>query len=171
VGPGEELCQRPIDVPVDFDRAVITLADGTAREAEVRELGSPDRIEVCVEGPVTVMGNVTLASRSSEAYRDGRPADGDMAIVFTRAEDRSLLASVPDIVSRAALFHGEWVKPWVIALLGVLLLTAFPLLLVAALRGSQAPAPEAASMASNSSGGGKVSRTTDGEWASSSSRE
>ena len=38
------------------------------------------------------------------------------------------------MVSRAALFRGEWIGPWAVWLVVVLLLTAFPLLLYRALR-------------------------------------
>ena len=176
------ICQTPIDVPAEFDHAVVTLADGTTMDARVGDARThqpmeppvPEgrRIEVCVEGPVTLLGNVPEASRSSEARRNAKPIQGDVAVTFVRDGSRSVLSLVPDVLKRASLFHGAWVKPWLMGLLGVLLLTAFPLLLAAALReSSQAPAPEAASRASNSSGAGKPSRTTDGEWASSSSRE
>jgi hypothetical protein len=143
---GKTLCQRPIDVPVAFDRAEVTLADGSVDEGVVRDarggapipapIGEGRRIQVCVRGPATVLGNAELASRSSEAVLGGKPLKSDMAVVFMRAESRSLLSLVPDIVSRASLFHGSWVRPWVLGVLGVLLLTAFPLLLAAALRES-----------------------------------
>jgi hypothetical protein len=143
---GKTLCQRPIDVPVPFDRAQVTLADGTAKEGLVRDARSGEpirapvregrRIEVCIRGPATVLGNAELASRSSEAVVGDKPLKADMAVVFMRSESRSLLSLVPDVVSRASLFHGSWVKPWVVGFFGVLLLTAFPLLLAAALRES-----------------------------------
>ena len=143
---GKTLCQRPIDVPVAFDRAEVTLADGSVDEGVVRDarggtpirapIGEGRRIQVCVRGPATVLGNAELASRSSEAVLNGKPLKSDVAVVFMRAESRSLLSLVPDIVSRASLFHGTWVRPWVVGLLGVMLLTAFPLLLAAALRDS-----------------------------------
>lgn len=140
------ICQTPIDVPAEFDRAVVTLADGTTKDARVgdarthqpaeRPVPEGRRVEVCVEGPVTVLGNAPQASRSSGAVRNGRPIKADVAVVFTRTEGRSLLALVPDVLERASLFHGSWVKGWVLGLLGALLLTAFPLLLAAALRES-----------------------------------
>jgi hypothetical protein len=143
---GQAICQTPIDVPAEFDRAQVTLADGTTTNAHVRDARThqpmeppvPEgrRIEVCIEGPVTVLGNAALASRSSEARRNAKPIDADVAVVFYRDESKTLLALVPDVLERASLFHGAWVKPWLMGLLGVLLLTAFPLLLGAAIRES-----------------------------------
>jgi hypothetical protein len=132
VPAGKTICQGPVDVPTSFQRAVVSLADGTTEDGDVRELRD-GRIEVCVTGPATVLGNVGVASRSTSARIDGKPVEMDMAVVFVRAEPRRLLSLVPDVVSRAALFHGGWVKPWLVAVLGALLLTAFPLLLAAAL--------------------------------------
>ena len=60
----------------------------------------------------------------------------DLSVVFFRNESKSLLALASDVVERASLFHGAWVKPWLVGLLGVLRVTAFPLLLSAALRDS-----------------------------------
>jgi hypothetical protein len=143
---GQTLCQTPIDVPAEFDRAQLTLADGTPANGRVRDavthaaieppVAEGRRVEVCIQGPATVLGNAPLASRSSQAVRAGRPAKADLSVVFFRSHSRSLLALLPDVVERASLFHGAWVKPWVVGLLGVLLLTAFPLLLGAALRES-----------------------------------
>lgn len=142
----QAICQTPIDVPAQFDRAQVTLADGTTADSRVRDarthapLAPPvaegRRVEVCVNGPATVLGNAALASRSSAARRDGRPLKADLSVVFFRNEGKSLLSLVPDIVERASLFHGAWVKPWLVGLLGLLLLTAFPLLLGVALRES-----------------------------------
>jgi hypothetical protein len=143
---GQTLCQTPIDVPAEFDRAQVTLADGAMAEARVRDarmhapIAPPvpegRRVEVCLPGPVSVLGNAALASRSSEAVRDSEPLNADLSVVFFRNDSTSLLALVPDVVERASLFHGAWVKPWLLGLLGVLLLTAFPLLLGVALRES-----------------------------------
>jgi hypothetical protein len=143
---GQTICQTPIDVPAEFDRAQVTLADGTTASARVRDARThapidppvPDgrHVEVCVDGPASVLGNAELASRSSQAVRDGKPLKADLSVVFFRDESKSLLSLTPDIVERASLFHGSWVKPWLVGLLGVLLLTAFPLLLGAALRES-----------------------------------
>jgi len=143
---GQAICQTPIDVPAEFDRAQVTLADGTTTQTRMRDARTHEpieppvpegrRIEVCVDGPVSLLGNVALASRSSEAVRDGKPLNADLSVVFFRDESKSLLALAPDVVERASLFHGAWVKPWLVGLLGVLLVTAFPLLLGAALRDS-----------------------------------
>jgi hypothetical protein len=147
VPAGKTLCQGPIDVPAEFDRAEVTPAepgatpDVVVRDARTHRRIEPPvhegrRIEVCVEGRATVLGNSELAARSSEARLDGRSIQADISVSFKRAESRSMLELAPAIITRAALFHGSWVKPWVLGLLGVLLLTAFPLLLGVALRES-----------------------------------
>jgi len=143
---GHTLCQTPIDVPAEFDRAQLTMADGTPANGRVRDarthaaieppVAEGRRVEVCIQGPATVLGNAPLASRSSRAVSGGRPVKADLSVVFFRGDSRSLVALLPDVVERASLFHGAWVKPWLVGLLGVLLLTAFPLLLGAALRES-----------------------------------
>jgi hypothetical protein len=143
---GQTLCQTPIDVSAEFDRAQLTLADGTVAAGRVRDartqaaVGAPvaegRRVEVCITGPAEVLGNAAPASRSSHAVRDGKPLESDLSIVFVRNESTSLLALSGDILERASLFHGSWVKPWLMGVLGLLLLTAFPLLLGAALRES-----------------------------------
>jgi hypothetical protein len=146
VEAGQRVCQTPIDVPAEFDRAQLTLADGTVAGGRVRDarthapvrepVAEGRRVEVCIAGPARVLGNAAPASRSSHAVLDGKTLESDLSIVFLRSESTSLLALVPDVVERASLFHGAWVKPSVVGLLGVLLLTAFPLLLGAALRES-----------------------------------
>ena len=145
-GAGQTICQGAIDVPAEFDRAQVTLADGSTADGSVRDarsgrpLDAPvpegSRVEVCVEGPVGVLGNATAASRSSAARLDGKPMQADLAVVFMRSDARSLAALVPDVLERASLFHGGWVKPWLLGLLALLLVTAFPLLLAAGLRES-----------------------------------
>ena len=54
---------------------------------------------------------------------------------FSDPDEPSLLGITGDMVSRAALFRGEWIGPWAAWLLLVLLLTAFPICLYQALRG------------------------------------
>jgi hypothetical protein len=161
---GQTICQRPIDVPADFRgvglilsppgvRASIEVRDATtgtrlasgngrASGAGVfttsldREVPEGSRIDLCIHGPVSVFGNAPLATRSSEALLDGKPLHADIAAVFRRSNSASLLQLTGDVLERASLFHGSWVKPWLMGLLGLLLLTAFPLLLGAALRES-----------------------------------
>jgi hypothetical protein len=160
---GQTICQQPIDVPAGFQRVRLylgpgerasvqvrdattsqTLASGAGRVDEQggftatldREVPEGSRIALCLPGPVTVGGNAPLAARSSSARLDGKSMDADVAAVFLRQDSVSLLGLTGDILERASLFHGSWVKPWLMGLLGVLLLTAFPLLLGAALRES-----------------------------------
>jgi hypothetical protein len=82
-----------------------------------------------------VYGNGGKANPGSVAYLRGKPIDYDLDLRFLRPDDTSLLGSTGDVVSRAALFRGEWVGPWAAWLVLVLLLTAFPISLYRALRG------------------------------------
>ena len=160
---GQTICQRPIDVSADFQRVRLyllprerasvqvrdaatsrTLASGAGRADEQgaftvaldREVPEGSRIALCLPGPITVGGNAPLAARSSSARLDGRSMDADVAVVFLRQDSASLLQLTGNVLERASLFHGSWVRPWVMGLLALLLLTAFPLLLGVALRES-----------------------------------
>jgi hypothetical protein len=81
---------------------------------------------------VFVYGNAGAASRSSEAMADGRVLPLDMDLVFVRSEPRSLLALMPDVLHRAALFRAGWVGTWTYFLLAALVLLAVPALLARA---------------------------------------
>ena len=160
---GQTICQQPIDVPAGFQRVRLyleprkrasvrvrdattsqTLASGAGRADERgaftaaldHEVPEGSRIALCLPGPITVGGNAPLAARSSSARLDGKSMDADVAVVFMRQDSASLLQLSGDVLERASLFHGSWVKPWVMGLLALLLLTAFPLLLGVALRES-----------------------------------
>ena len=71
--------------------------------------------------------------RVRPSWRESR-IDYDLDLRFLRADDASLLSLAGDMVRRAALFRGQWIEPWAVWLVVVLLLTAFPLLLYRALR-------------------------------------
>lgn len=108
--------------------AVITVGDVRA--------GS--RISVCIRNagvrPLQVYGSSGLSNPSSAAHYRGEAIDFDLALVFLRSDDASLLSLTNDIIARASLFRGAWVGAWAGWLILALLLTAFPLLLFRALR-------------------------------------
>ena len=85
---------------------------------------------------VAVFGNGDLASRTSTATKDGKPAGADVTMVFERGESRSALSLVPRIFERASLWRASWTGAWTYWLLGALVLLAVPALLALALRSS-----------------------------------
>ena len=161
VGPGQEVCQRPIDVPAGgaFDRVALgvrpaspvrvsvrsaagrTLATGAVDPAGAVARVRLDRavtatpIAVCVRnggpGRVAVLGDADLAARTSTAALDGRPLRRDVSLVFERAP-RSIAAEVPRMLARAALFRFPGMGAWVYVALAVLLVVAGPLLIARA---------------------------------------
>jgi hypothetical protein len=75
---------------------------------------------------------------TSEATLDGRRLQGrDIAMVFPRPEPKSVLALVPQMFRRAALFRPGWVGAWTFWLLAALILIGAPLLLARALAGAE----------------------------------
>jgi hypothetical protein len=119
------------------------LAAGAAdnKSASVRLRPSvPDgpRVGVCVanDGPsrVALYGGPPGDVPTSYAFVGNRPADGDIRMIFYRAEPRSALALVPDMVGRAALFRPAPVGAWTFWILLAGMAIGVPLLLGAALR-------------------------------------
>jgi hypothetical protein len=105
--------------------------------AEVGAVAGGRRIAVCVEneGPrrVALYGNTAGAVLTSQASDDERPLETDLTLVFLRPESRSMLALLPDMFERAALFRPGWVGPGVFWLLAAGLVLAVPVLLARAL--------------------------------------
>ena len=118
--------------------AVGTLSGERTPVVTVGDVPAGDRISVCVENTgqraFQVLGNSGLAHPPSAAYRRDKQIDYDMALVFLRPSDASLLSLTGDMVERAALFRGEWIGAWSVWVVVALLLTAFPLLLYRAVR-------------------------------------
>jgi hypothetical protein len=106
--------------------------------AQVRTVHQGQRVAVCLSTdgprPALLYGNAALAARGTSAFLDGRRLNSDVALVFNRTEPRSLLALAPEVVDRAALFHGSLSAPWVLWVLAALLVLALPALLALALR-------------------------------------
>jgi hypothetical protein len=112
--------------------------DVSVQTVDVGAIERAGRIAVCLRNlssrPFAPYGDGGLANRSSAAYRNERRLDADVSMIFIRDREASFLSFVPDMVDRAALFHGEWVGPWTLWLVLALVLLAVPTLLVVALR-------------------------------------
>jgi hypothetical protein len=91
---------------------------------------APLRLCVVNEGgrPVSVIGQAGIASPTTSATLSGEPLPTDLTFNL-RADDRSLLALLPDVADRAARFRAGWVSPLVYLVLGLLILVGAPLLL------------------------------------------
>ena len=163
LGPGQQVCQRPIDVPAGggFDRVALgvrpaspvrvtvlsasgrTLAAGNVNAGRVRldRAVSTTPISVCIRNsgatPVGVLGDADLAARTSTAALDGRPLRRDVSLVFER-EARSVAAEVPRMLARAALFRFPGMGAGVYVVLALGLVAAGPLMIVRAVGGAVA---------------------------------
>ena len=105
---------------------------------KLSEVPAGRRIRICISptrrGGLLVFGNAGAAVRGSSASLNGKPRNRDVDMVFLREDKASVLSLAGEIVQRASLFHGGWVGAWTVWAVVVLLLTAFPALLVLALR-------------------------------------
>jgi hypothetical protein len=87
----------------------------------------------------TELGSVHPTISTSVASIDGQPLlEQDIALVFPRPHAKSVLALVPQIFRRAALFRPGAVGPWVYWLLAALILVGAPLLLARAVASASA---------------------------------
>ena len=106
--------------------------------APVRRVAAGGQVAVCVEnvgaGTVGLLGGSRKSARLTALEVDGRPVPADIALDFLRGEPTTALRLVPEMFSRATLFHPGWVGAWTFWLLLVVFLTAMPALLLAALR-------------------------------------
>lgn len=124
--------------------AVGTLSGARKPVVTVGNVPAGHRISVCVENTgrraFQVLGNSGLAHAPSAAYLRGKQIDYDMALVFLRPSDTSLLSLTGDMVERAALFHGEWIGAGSVWVVVALLLIAMPILLYRGLRAVESQA-------------------------------
>lgn len=112
-------------------------ADNLQHVVDVGTVREGSQVAVCVvnEGPrrIAVYGAPGLSTRTSDAYRNGRPLGQDASFGFLRDGETSLIALVPDMVERASLFHGSWIDAWLVWVLVVAALAGVPAALVFAL--------------------------------------
>jgi hypothetical protein len=140
----------PADVIVRDRRTRAPLATGQALapfggprpvNVEVGHVGEGRRISVCVRNdgdrPLLVFGS-PLAAPGSFASYEGERFQWDMSAALLRADGASLFSLAPDMVERAALFRGDWIGDFAVWIVLALLVTAFPLLLIKALRDVEA---------------------------------
>jgi hypothetical protein len=113
--------------------------DVSRQRISVGEVAADQQVAVCVEataGPkVALYGNAGRAAPASTLRVNGKEVDADLTLVFHEADGRSLIAELPDMFDRAALFKGGWVGPWTFWLLTLAVLGLVPLALTRALRG------------------------------------
>ena len=117
--PGGATDDRPVPVRLDREVPEGAAIDVCARNRGAREVGF-------YGGPWYESPGVATV--------DGRPADGDIRILFLRSEPRSALAQVPDMFERAARFRPGLVGAWAFWALLVAVAAGIPALLGLALR-------------------------------------
>lgn len=119
----------------------------TAVDVPLRPIHAGRVIRVCIStvsrSGLNVLGNASAAARRTSASLNGKRIPADLDLVFLRDRDTSVLGMTSDIFRRAALFHGGWVGTWTIWGAALLLVTAFPILLVLALRRTDQPTASA----------------------------
>jgi hypothetical protein len=139
----------PVRVDVRSDATGRTLASGRLQEGypelgnkgehvvEVGRVQTDEPLRVCLANdgrrPVAVVGQVGVASPPTSGTLNGKPIGSDLALNL-RSDDRSLLAGLPDIAKRAAVFRAGWVSPILYLLLAIAILVGAPLLVIRALR-------------------------------------
>jgi hypothetical protein len=134
------------DPATDLVQARALVAGGYPDVSTLGATVSPVRagrtVAVCIRNDgrhrIALYGNATPASRSSNAYLEGRDTGADISLVFIRPESASLLTLVPDMVDHGSLFHGGWVGAWTFWALIPALLLGLPALLLVALRATRA---------------------------------
>jgi hypothetical protein len=113
--------------------------DVSRQRVEVGEVDAGPQIAVCVENGGTrraaLYGNSGVAAPFSTLRVGRRAVNNDLTLVFHRSEERSLIAELPDMFSRASLFKAGWVGAWTFWLLGLAAVGLVPLVLALALRG------------------------------------
>jgi hypothetical protein len=122
--------------------------------ATVGPVAAGQKVAVCARNagdrPAIVYGNATAAHPPSEAMRGERPLGTDLAVVFLKADDRSMLSELPDVLGRASLFRPGWVGTWTFWALAAAALLGVPLLLAGALAATRDAAPREAPPAQDS---------------------
>jgi hypothetical protein len=136
----------PVGVEVRSDATGRRLAEGRLEPGyagageqvvEVGRVHTDEPLRLCLvndgDGPVTVVGQVGVASPPTSGSLNGKPISTDITFNL-RSRDRSLLAALPDIADRAATFRAGAVSPLVYLLLAIAIVVGAPLLIVRGLR-------------------------------------
>jgi hypothetical protein len=132
-GPAGEIAGRG-SVPGGY-------ANGATLHAAVGGITEGATLTLCFRndgrGSVGLYGNGPAAARTSAATLDGAGVGTDLTLVFERSDSHSLLAALPDVFQRAALWHPGWIGAWSFWVLLALLLAGVPLLLRRALAAAE----------------------------------
>ena len=151
-----------VAVLVRRSRAAQTLAAGTAAPGPaggrtVRLHGSvagSRKVAVCFRdagrAAAILAPRPGTPTRVTVEHSTGRSDYADIGLELGRADDRSLLALLPDAFVRASLFRPGWVGAWTYWLVLVALVIGVPALLSRALAGASAEDEVDASAASGS---------------------
>jgi hypothetical protein len=104
---------------------------------EVGRVQTDEPLRLCLvndgDQPVAVVGQVGVASPPTSGTLNGKAIGTDIAFDL-RSKDRSLLAVLPDIADRAAVFRAGVVSPILYLLLAIAIVLGAPLLIGRALR-------------------------------------
>ena len=105
--------------------------------AAVRGLRAGRQVALCITNEskrrVTLYGGAAHAAPASALTVDGGDAAADLALTFARERPRSMIATLPDVIARASLFHFSWAGAWLYWSLLFLIVCAVPLLIGLAL--------------------------------------
>ena len=108
------------------------IAQAPEHVVPVGRVASAEPLRVCFvnegDGRLAIYGQPTIASPTTNGTVDGKPIPYDFAVEL-RDGGRSLIALLPTMAERAAVFRAGWVTPLVYLLLGLALLIGAPLLL------------------------------------------
>ena len=143
--PGAQLELRVVRSPGGEELAQGRVAGGyedvSRPVASVGRVDAGQRVSVCVrnagERRVAIYGAPDIAGKGSVTQNGDRVA-ADLTLVFLREQPRSALASLPDMLERAALFKPSWIGAWTLWILAALTLLGLPALLALALRAAAA---------------------------------
>ena len=139
-GPPLSVITRRAGEPVilSVGRLAPGYPDNSTQTVRVKPVRAGQRVAVCIlnrgNRPLALYGGPALAARTSSATFAGKDLGTDITLVFLRRHSVRLLAMLPTIFRRAALFHPTWVGAWSFWLLGAALILLVPLLLALGLR-------------------------------------
>ena len=132
--PGHAVCQRAIDVPVDFAGVRVPGHGADVRAVISGDRDAGGRVGVCLRSsrPVRLVAVPATVAPESRAELDGDPAYVDVRLDFVRRDPATLGARLGEIRDRVTLFKPWWVAPVTVVALALTILVGVPLLIAAA---------------------------------------